>query len=172
LVDSEVSVHRQRVRAGASLVLLFVAFALAGCGDDDSDSSAPSATTTTTVDDAPAANACPQEGCKISIKDVVREGDELTLTFSANFTPDFARNHIHVYWDTFTAEQVSDDAASRGVTPGSWHPTDEYPTYTTKSEAKVAERGESTTICVTTGDRNHNVIDATLFECEDVAQLL
>ena len=72
-------------------------------------------------------NACPVDGCKISIDDVVRDGDEVKVTWTANFRPDFSRNHIHVYWDTFTADQVSDDAAARGVTQGSWHPTDEYP---------------------------------------------
>lgn len=161
--------QRQRVRVGASLVLLSLVITLAACGDD-SDTSAPSATTTTV--EGPAPNACPQEGCKIGIDEVVRDGDELKVTWTANFTPDFARNHIHVYWDTYTAEQVSDDAASRGVEQGSWHPTDEYPTYTTQSEASAALRNGSTTICVTAGDRNHNVIDATLFECKDVQEQL
>jgi hypothetical protein len=156
---------------GASLLLLFVAFALAACGDDEPDSSA-SGTTSTTVDSTPLPNACPQEGCKISIDDVVRDGDEVKVTWTANFTPDVARNHIHVYWDIYNSKQVSDDAVSRGVEQGSWHPTDEYPTYTTQSEASVSERGESTTICVTAGDRNHNVIDDTLFECKDVSALL
>jgi hypothetical protein len=143
----------------------------AACGDDSDDSSA-SGNTTTTVDEPAAPNACPQEGCTIKFDDVVRAGDELKVTWTANFTPDFSRNHIHVYWDTYTADQVSDDAASRGVEQGSWHPTDEYPEYTTGSEASVTKRNGSTKICVTAGDRNHNVIDAKLFECRDIQGLL
>ena len=65
------------------------------------------------------------------------------MTWTANFRPDFSRNHVHVYWDTFTADQVSNDAAARGVEQGSWHPTDEYPEYTTESEASVHERNGS-----------------------------
>jgi hypothetical protein len=155
---------------GASLVLLTIAVTLSACGDDSDDSSASGDTTTTVEPSAP--NACPQEGCTIKFDDVVRAGDELKVTWTANFTPDFSRNHIHVYWDTYTAEQVSDDAAAKGFEQGSWHPTDEYPEYTTESEASVANRTGSTKLCVTAGDRNHNVIDATLFECRDVQGLL
>jgi hypothetical protein len=145
--------------------------ALSACGDDDSDS-AGSATTEAPATTAGAQNACPQDGCEIKINDAAKDGSELKLTLEANFQPDLSRNHIHVYWDTYTAEQVSDDAASRGVEQGSWHPTAEYPTYVTKSEASVARRSGSTEICVTAGDRNHNVIDAERFECRDVSALL
>ena len=145
--------------------------ALVGCGSDDSNTQ--KSTATTSAEGAgPVQNACPVEGCKVTIDGVVQDGDELKVTWTANFRPDFARNHIHVYWDTFTADQVSDDAAARGVTQGSWVPTDAYPTYTTGSEASVARRAASTRLCVTAGDRNHNVIDAKLFQCADVKDLL
>jgi hypothetical protein len=146
---------------------------LAGCGSD-SESSAPptTAANTTTTRGGPVQNACPVEGCEIRIDEVARDGDEMKVTWTANFLPDFSRNHIHVYWDTFTADQVSNDSDARGVAQGSWHPTDEYPAYTTQSEASVARRNGSTRICVTAGDRNHNVIDAKLFQCTDVKELL
>ena len=63
----------------------------------------------------------------MTITNVVSDGDELKVTWKANYTPDASRNHIHVYWDTYTADQVSNDAASRGVKQGEWVPTDAYP---------------------------------------------
>jgi hypothetical protein len=120
----------------------------------------------------PVANACPPEGCEITIVDVEAAGDEVLVTWEANFEPDISRNHIHVYWDIYTADQVSDDAEDRGVTQGDWHPTDAYPTYTTGSAVSVANRGDSTTLCVTAADRNHVVLDSSIVDCRDVSSLL
>jgi hypothetical protein len=150
-----------------SLVALF----LAGCGSDES-TAGPSTETTTTESAAPVANACPAEGCQIKIVDATRQGDEIAITWEPNFVPDVSRNHIHVYWDRYTADQVSSDAESRGVSQGEWVPTDVVPTYVTESAVSVATRGDSTTLCVTAGDRDHVVIDASLVDCRDVADLL
>jgi hypothetical protein len=117
-------------------------------------------------------NACPEVGCDVRIDEVMRAGAELRIRWTANFVPDIARNHIHVYWDSFTADQVSHDAEARGVKQGSWHPTADYPSYTTEREASVARRGRSTRICVTAGDHDHVVIDAVRYECVDVNDLL
>jgi hypothetical protein len=147
--------------------------ALVGCGSD-SKSTAPASNgaTTSTTAAGPVQSACPVEGCKVSIDKVVRDGDELKVTWTANYRPDMSRNHIHVYWDIFTSQQVSNDAAAHGVTQGSWVPTDAYPVYRTDSEASVARRNGSTRLCVTAGDRNHDVIDPKLFQCTDVKALL
>jgi hypothetical protein len=161
-----------RARLSSCLVATATVIALAGCGSDDKSTTAASTSTTTGSGAGPVQNACPVDGCKISIDNVVRDGEEIKVTWTANFRPDFARNHIHVYWDTFTADQVSNDAGARGVQQGSWNPTDEYPVYTTQSEAAVARRGGSTRICVTAGDRNHDVLDSKLFQCSDVKDLL
>ena len=150
-----------------SLVALF----LAGCGSDKSTAGSDT-DETTTESAAPVANACPAEGCQIKIVDATRQGDEIAITWEPNFVPDVSRNHIHVYWDRYTADQVSSDAESRGVSQGEWVPTDAVPTYVTGSAASVATRGDSTTICVTAGDRDHVVIDASLVDCRDVADLL
>ena len=91
---------------------------------------------------------------------MVAEGDELKLTWDANFVPSASNNHIHVYWDTYTAEQVSNDAAARGVDQGEWVPTDAFPDYVTEGATSVANRGDSTQLCVTAGDSDHNVIDS------------
>lgn len=158
--------HRRRVCAViAGLVLL-----TAACGGDDSDD----ATTTAAeaAGEGPVANACPAEGCSVTITDVARSGEELEITWEANFDPDTSRNHIHVYWDTYTADQVSSDAEARGVTQGDWVPTDAYPTYVTESAASVANRGGSSTICVTAGDRDHAVIDSSIVDCRDVSDQL
>jgi hypothetical protein len=151
----------------ALVVVLLVAVTACG-GDDDA------ATTTQATDGGggPVANACPAEGCTITITDAVRSGDEIQVTWEANFDPDTARNHIHVYWDIYSADQVSSDAEARGVTQGDWVPTDAYPTYTTESATSVANRGDSTSICVTAADRDHAVIDANLVDCRDVSGLL
>jgi hypothetical protein len=163
-----------RVRRGTSFVfaILVLAIVAGGCGDDDK-SGAPSTTAKASEQTAPQEeNACPVEGCKITIADVVPAGDELRVTWEANFTPDASRNHIHVYWDIYTADQVSNDAASRGVDQGEWVPTDAYPEYVTEGATSVTKRGTSTTLCVTAGDSDHNVIDSSITDCYDVADLL
>lgn len=167
----------RRFALGPSLLLpaaLVVGALLTGCGDDDASTSD---TDTTTTDEAssggePQQNACPPDGCRVTIDAVDAAGEELELAWTANFLPDTSQNHVHVYWDTFTAAQVSDDATDRGVEQGEWHLTDAYPTYVTESAASVQERGESTTICVTAADRDHNVLDDELYDCVDVADLL
>ncbi len=153
------------------LLILALALALAACADGEGGD--------TTMDmnegdggETPVANACPPEGCEIAIESVEASGDELSVVWDANFEPDLARNHIHVYWDTFTADQVSSDAEDRGVEQGDWHLTDAYPTYVTESAASVANRGDSTTICVTAADRDHVVLDGSLVDCRDLSDLL
>lgn len=170
---------------GLALPVLALLLVLTGCGDDDDDDTGEDTAETAetaaadtgadtagadTADDA-AGNACPPDGCTIAIAAVAADPDagELVVTFDANFSPDIAGNHFHVYWDNFEADQVSSDATDRGVTQGDWHPTDEYPDYTTSEAMSVSERGDSETICVTTGDRDHAVIDATAVVCEDVS---
>ncbi|GAB5374983.1 MAG: hypothetical protein AcusKO_14450 [Acuticoccus sp.] len=116
-------------------------------------------------------NACPVDGCIISITSVEKKGDELEVTFEANFTPDFSKNHIHIWWgELFDVKQVSNNAETvHGMTQGSWHPTDEFPVYVTQSAASVGERGEATSLCVSAADRNHDILDPNLFECTSVA---
>jgi hypothetical protein len=116
-------------------------------------------------------NACPVDGCEIRILDAKKSGDELALTLEANFAPDLSKNHIHIWWgDTFTVEQVSNNAeTAHGVKQGDWHPTDEYPSYVTQGPVSTAVRGESKTICVSAGDRNHDIIDVTKFHCMDIS---
>ncbi|MGZ8578524.1 MAG: hypothetical protein ACXWWX_03215 [Actinomycetota bacterium] len=143
------------------------------CGSDEpSEGSASGPTAAGSTSTAPVANACPAEGCGITITDVAREGNEIAVTWETNFVPDISKNHIHVYWDIYTADQVSSDAEARGVTQGEWVPTDLAPTYVTESAVSVDTRGDSTTICVTAGDRDHAVIDSSLVDCQDVSDLL
>ncbi len=157
-----------------SWAVLLVAGLLGGaCGGEADRGNRDSGTTPRAVEPTGlVANACPVEGCRVTIVDVGRSNAELALTWETNFLPDVSKNHIHVYWDRFTAEQVSSDAQARGVAQGEWHPTDAYPTYLTQSEASVANRGDSTHICVTAGDRDHAVLDPRLFDCRDVSEQL
>jgi hypothetical protein len=144
----------------------------AGCGSDGDDKASGS-TSTTKASSEPVQNACPVDGCEITIDNVVKDGAELKVTWTANFDPDTSHNHIHVYWDTYDPAQVSNDAESvHGVTQGEWVPTDSYPTYTTGGAVSVTQRASSTTICVTAGDKDHNVIDVGIENCRDVAALL
>ena len=120
-------------------------------------------------------NACPVEGCKVAIVSAEKSGTEIALVFAANYTPDFERNHIHVFWDSQEPGAVSSDFQERGFTvQGKWHPTGDYPGYVTQSAASISPeiRGASTRICVTAAHSNHAVIDPTIFECRDVAELL
>ena len=118
-----------------------------------------------TFADDPVANACPAEGCQIKITNISNSGDELEITWEANFLPDVSRNHIHAYWDTFTAEQVSSDAEANGFKQGDWVPTSDYPTFITNGAMSVANRAESSTICVTASDRDHAVMDPMAVHC-------
>jgi hypothetical protein len=147
----------------------FAAVTLVACrSDEPSERSTPAAPAV----GEPVANACSAEGCAITIVDAARQGDEIAVTWEANFKPDVAKNHIHVYWDIYTADQVSSDAEARGVKQGEWVPTDVVPTYVTESAVSVDTRGGSKTICVTAGDRDHAVIDASIVDCRDVSDLL
>jgi hypothetical protein len=151
------------------LVILALAVIVAACSGDSGGG-----TDTTETDNGGAeapSNACPPEGCEITIQDVSAADDELSISWEANFDPELSRNHIHVYWDTYTADEVSSDAEDRGVEQGDWHPTDAYPTYTTESGASLANRGESTTICVTAANRDHVVLDSSIVDCRDVGDL-
>lgn len=144
----------------------------AGCGSDGDDK-ASDTTSTTKASSEPVQNACPVDGCTITIDDVTKDGGELKVTWTANFEPDVSRNHIHVYWDTYDTAQVSNDAVTKhGVTQGEWVPTDSYPSYTSDGAVSVGQRGTSTTVCVTAGDKDHNVIDVGIENCRDVAALL
>jgi hypothetical protein len=172
---------RSVVRVGVMVVVLAGS---AACGDDDEGGTVSSATTVATTATpgtdhhdggttvAPAANACPVEGCKITIASAEKAGDEIVLRFDANFTPDISRNHFHVYWDRFDAKQVSNDAQTRhGVVQGDWEPTADNP-FTTAGTVSVSVRQASTRVCVTAGDRDHNVLDPSLVDCRDVGALV
>jgi hypothetical protein len=158
------SIVRRIVVLGSLAAVVLVACR----SEEPSERSTPAATAA----GAPVANACPADGCAITIVDAARQGEEIAVTWEANFKPDVAKNHIHVYWDIYTADQVSSDAEARGVKQGEWVPTDVVPTYVTESAVSVDTRGGSTTICVTGGDRDHAVIDASLVDCRDVSDLL
>lgn len=149
----------------------------AACGDDSSDDSADDDTTAPAAgddssDDGGEANACPEDGCTITVTGTEADGDEIAVTWDTNFAPDVGRNHIHIYWDTYTADQVSSDAEDRGVEQGDWVPTADMPTYTTADAVSVSVRGDSTTLCVTAADRDHVVLDAAVVDCVDVGDLL
>jgi hypothetical protein len=119
--------------------------------------------------DAP--NACPVDGCLVTIVDVKKSGDELELTYELNFTPDVSKNHVHAWWgDQFTVEQVSRNAeAAYGVTQGRWHRHDDHPAYVTKEAVSTSVRNGSSTICVSAADRDHNILDTSLYHCVDVS---
>ncbi len=120
------------------------------------------------------ANSCPVDGCFVTIEAVETDGDELKLTFDANFEPNMSKNHIHVWWgENYGVKQVSANAEGvYSVEQGVWYPTDDYPTYSTGGVISVAERGDAVTLCVTASDRNHDILDPEIFECRAVSELL
>ncbi len=119
-------------------------------------------------------NACPVDGCEVRILSVATAGDELQVTFEANFTPDVAKNHFHVWWgEKYRVEQVGRNARREfGVEQGKWHRHDDYPVYITTGAASVTAREGATTLCVTAADRGHNVLDPSLYHCMDVSRHL
>lgn len=159
------------------MVSTLLLLAAAGCGDDDSASPDDNPTDTTAAAGEATGgdgrqNACPVEGCEIRIVDVQAEGAELAVTWETNFAPDFARNHVHVFWDTYTAAEVSNDASESGLTQGEWVPTGDDPVFVTEGAVSTSVRAGSSTVCVTAADRDHNVIEPDLVDCRDVADLL
>ena len=149
------------------LLIIIGAFLLtAACGGDE-------AVDTTLLPAEELTNACPVDGCKITITSVEREGDELKITWDPNFAPEFAKNHIHLYWDTYSAQQVSANAESEyGVEQGNWLPTDAGPTLLTEGAVSVSMRDDSTMLCVTAADFDHVVLDPDLVQCFDVSDSL
>ncbi len=165
----------------AGRIVCLSAFTLAACGNGDGGdpvapvTDVPVSSTASAADAAVSVgsgNACPVDGCLITIKNAEKQGNEFALALESNFSPDVSLNHYHVYWDTYSAEQVSNDAAARGVKQGEWIPTADSPTFTTKDVVSTKNRGTSTKLCVTAGDRDHNVIDSTLVNCMDVSAQL
>ena len=119
------------------------------------------------------ANACPVDGCEVKILGVRPAGEELRLTFEANFKPDVSKNHLHVWWgEQYDVKQVGRNAKAFGVEKGKWHRHDDYPDYTTTGAASTSIRDGAVTICVTAADRNHNVLDASLYHCVDASDHL
>lgn len=119
-------------------------------------------------------NACPVDGCIVTIASVEQDGEELKVTFDANFAPDMSKNHIHVWWgENYTVEQVSNNAEpTYGVAQGDWHPTADFPEYVTTGAASVGVRGEAVTLCVTAADRNHDILDPAITDCRSVGDML
>ena len=121
-----------------------------------------------------AGNACPVDGCKVTIVSAEKDGDEVKVVFDANFTPDMSKNHLHVWWgENYDVKQVSNNAETEHkVKQGDWHPTDIYPDYTTQSAVSGATRGDATSLCVSAADRNHDILDPAEFHCVSVAEQL
>ena len=168
--------HRTPNARRALSIIVAACCVAASCGSDSSegDDTVP-AVAESEAGRSELPNACPAEGCAIVIADATASDGEIALTLDANFTPDFERNHMHIFWDSQQAGAVSSDFQERGFAEqGKWHPTDEYPEYVTQADASVASefRGDSTTICVTAADTDHAVIDPSITECRDVADLL
>lgn len=150
-----------------------VTVALGACGDEPAprQGQAPTQTAPTSTVPARLANACPADGCKVQIVSASRAGRELKIRLKANYAADVSRNHFHIYWSTYTAKQVSSDAAPRfGVKQGAWVATADNP-FTTADAVSVRTRGKARELCVTTGDRYHNVIDGDVFSCRDVSRM-
>lgn len=167
---------KKLINTSRGLAALLVLVTVAACGSDEAaEPPVTDAAAAPAADDGALPNACPVDGCEISIADAVAQDGEIAVTFDANFTPNFERNHIHIFWDSQDAGAVSSDFQERGYAEqGKWHPTDEYPNYVTQADASVSSefRGDSTTLCVTAADTDHAVINADIVQCRDVSELL
>lgn len=119
-------------------------------------------------------NACPVDGCVVSIASAELDGEELAIVFESNFAPDMSKNHIHVWWgENFTVEQVSNNAeTTHGVEQGDWHPTDAFPDYVTTGASSLAARGDAVSLCTSAADRNHDILDTELQNCYSIEALI
>jgi hypothetical protein len=119
-------------------------------------------------------NACPVDGCVVKIKSLALDDGEIKIEFETNFLPSMSKNHIHVWWgENFDIKQITSDAENKyGLKHGKWHPTGDYPIYTTRKGASMKSRGEATTICVTASDRSHIIFNPEEKDCKSIANLL
>ena len=119
-------------------------------------------------------NACQVDGCVVEITATERVGDEIKVTMSANYTPNMAKNHLHIWWgENYDIRQVSGNAESLyEMEQGVWQPTDSYPEYTTGGVISVSKRGDATTLCVTSSGRTHDILDPDEMHCVSVADLV
>lgn len=155
------------------ILLTTLALVAASCGDDDDDDGATGSDNNSSSDgETELPNTCPAEGCTINFASIEKAGEELTVTWDMNFSPVFAGNHIHIYWDTYQAEEVSGNAADNGFEQGEWVPTDAAPTYTTEGAVSTSVREGSTTLCLVAANGDHNVIDPSAQICQDVSEYL
>lgn len=116
-------------------------------------------------------NSCPVDGCEVEIVSVRNaENGEYAVAFRADFTPQLSKNHIHIWWgENWKVTQVTANAMTVYNNPqGVYHPIDDYPGYTTKGVVSAQKRGDAMTLCVTAADRNHNILDPTLYNCHRV----
>lgn len=153
-------------------LVLSLALLSSACGSDTDDAAEETTETESGDGESATQNACPADGCKIDFGELAKVGDEISVTWDMNFEPDLNNNHIHIYWNNFTAAQVSNDATDRGVAQGEWVPTDLTPSYETEGASSTSVRGESTTLCLVAADRDHNVIDESTEVCRDVSEFL
>ena len=59
-------------------------------------------------------NACPVDGCVVTIVDIKPSGEELEVTFESNFGPDVSKNHFHVWWgENFTVRASEQERRNR-----------------------------------------------------------
>ncbi|NNE73896.1 MAG: hypothetical protein HKN26_09545 [Acidimicrobiales bacterium] len=124
-------------------------------------------------DEPPTSSTCPaDEGCVVEFVSATVDGEQLTLTWTANFVPNANRNHLHIYWDTFTPAQVSDDASDRNVAQGLWTESASPTGFTTGGATAPAARGDATRLCAVAADRDHRVIDEGDQRCIDVTAAL
>lgn len=153
-------------------MLLALALLGAACGSDDAEDTTDAGDAGSEESGDATQNACPADGCTIDFAELSKSGDEIEVTWALNFDPDINNNHIHIYWDNFTAAQVSNDATDRGVDQGEWVPTDLGPSYVTDGAVSTSVRGDSTTLCLVAADRDHNVLDEGTEICRDVSEYL
>ncbi len=109
-------------------------------------------------------------GCSVKIADVRRAGDELEVSFETNFAADLSGNHFHVWWgENYNVKQIGRNArAVHGVQQGQWL---EYaaPVLVTTGAVSMRERGVAQWLCVSAADRDHNLINATLYHCKKLS---
>lgn len=148
-------VARHRVKAAILVVLGSWMTATAGFGQDGN-------------------NSCPVDGCMVTITSAELVNGEVRITFDSNFTPSMSKNHFHVWWgEHWAVQQVTANAETwYEMEQGVWVPTDSYPTFVTEGVISVEKRGAATTLCVTSANRDHEVLDPWLLDCRDLAGLL
>ena len=131
----------------------------------------PGESTAAPVTEGPATTApgaCPPGDSHlcIQINSVAADGDSLVIDWTPiNFEPSVGDHHAHFFYNTVLPTEAGTNAALFGATPKIWELTDARPFRSAREMLLSNKPPEATQVCVTVADKDHGVVDPTIYQC-------